>query len=444
MWELLLALALIVVLYARTINYYQLIDDGVEMKDTLYVVPTSTPPPDFFKTKSPLRKRLWAIGVHMLNTCVIYLILGGHAALLFAVFPISANNVAWITGSYYSTATFLTLVAYYLFIHTPWFISVPLGMALFGAALNATLVTISFPFVFLLANPIGLCTLVPLVFFLFGKRFTTGKKVRQGNMYVTNAVRDVFNLGRAVVCIKVIAHYLYLALVPIQLSFFHALGNKFLVDKKQREDLMRPNAFFFASLGLIAVFLLWGFVLGKLFWAFWFLVIIAAFSQYKILGQFFAERYMYPAIIGIVSLESSLPEQAFWFLFGAFVFRVFMFIPAFRSNGALYRNGTQAEPSEPSNYCNLSDWYLLVEPDLSLAGYYAQRTMAVDPDDFKPHVNMSSLFMFLKQYPFAISEAKIALVKAEGKTSPMFLDIINNQISRIQGMMNEKTQVNAI
>lgn len=439
MWELLLALVLIVVLYARTINYCQLIDDGVEMKDTLYVVPTSTPPPDFFKQKTPIKKRLWAIGVHMLNTCVIYLILGGHAALLFAVFPISANNVAWITGSYYSTATFLTLVAYYFLTHTPWFISVPLSMAFFAAALNATLVTIAFPFVFLFANPIGLCTLVPLGFFLFGKRFTTGKKIRQGNMYVTNAVADTFTLGRAVVCIKVIAHYLYLALVPIKMSFFHALGNKFLVDKKQREDLMSVNAFFFASVGLIAMFLLLAFAVNKLFWGFWFLIIIAAFSQFKILGQFFAERYMYPAIIGIIAIETALPEQAFWCLLGAFIVRAFIFIPAFSCNRELYKNGIKAEPMEPSNYCNLSDWYLLIEPDLSLAGYYAQQTMAVDPDDFKPHVNLSSLFMFLKQYAMAVQEAKTALVKAEGRTSPMFIDIINNQINRINGLMDAKT-----
>lgn len=444
MWELLLALVLIVVLYARTINYWQLIDDGVEMKDTLYVVPTSTPPPEFFRKKSPLNKRLWAIGVHMLNTCVVYLILGGHAALLFAVFPISVNNVAWITGSYYSTATFLTLVAYYLLTHTPWFISIPLSMAFFGAALNATIVTISFPFVFLFTNPVGLCTLVPLGFFLFGKRFTTGKKIRESNTGVPGAIPDVFTVSRAIVCTKVIAHYIYLAIVPVKLAFFHKLGMKFLVDKKEHDDLNSPNAFFFISVTLIAAFLFLGFVIGKFFWAMWFIVLIAAFSQYKILGQFFAERYMYPAIVGFVAMASALPDNAFWCLLGAYIIRTFMFIPVFRCNGTLYENGVMNEPTEPSNFCNLSDWHLLVEPDLSLAGYYAQKTIQVDPQDFKPHVNMSSLFMFLGQYPCAIQEAKTALVKADGKISPMFMDIINNQINRIQGMIDAQKQTNTV
>lgn len=440
MMELVLALALIGILYFRTLSFNNLIDDGVAMKDTLYVVPTSTPAPDFFLKKSPLPNRLWAIGVHMLNTILVYLILGGHAALLFAVYPISVNNVAWITGSYYSTATFLTLAAYFFITHTPWFIGVPLSMACFGAALNATLVTISFPFVFLLANPIGLVNLIPLVFFLKGKRFTTGIKIREAFSKPPCYVPDVFTLGRIVVCIKVVAHYLYLALVPIKLAFFHKLGNKFLFDTKQREDLMSVNAFFFASLGLIGGFLILGLLIGKIFWAVWFLVLIAAFSQYKILGQFFAERYMYPATIGLVAMLAVLPDSAFWCLFGAYVIRTFMFIPVFRCNGTLFENGTSAEPTEPSNFCNLSDWHLLIEPDLSLAGYYAQKTSQIDPEDFKPHVNMSSLFMVLKQYSFALQEAQTALKKAEGRVSEQFINIICNQILRIKGMMEDAAQ----
>lgn len=445
MWELALALVLIGVLYARTINYCNLIDDGIAMKDTLYVVPMSTPPPDFFKSKAPLNNRLWAIGVHMLNTCLIYLILGGHAALLFAVFPISVNNVAWITGSYYSTATFLTLVSYYFLTHTPWFISIPLAMACFGAALNATIVTISFPFVFLFANPIGLCTLVPLVFFLKGKRFTTGIKIRQAFSKPPNFAPDVFDFRRAIVCIKVIAYYLYLTLVPIKLVFFHSFGNRFLFDRKQKANLESLNGMFFASIALIGSLLLAGFLLHKLFWAFWFLVLIAAFSQYKILGQFFAERYMYPATIGVIALLACLPTEAFWVLVGAYVVRTFIFIPAFRCNGTLYENGTVFEPTEPANFCNLSDWHLLVEPDLSLAGYYAQTTVKIDPLDFKPHINMSSLFMCLKNYPFALIEAQTGLKKSQGNVGPEFTAIMCGQILRIKELMGEsQEQTNAV
>lgn len=437
LWELVLAIGLILALYARTISYCRLIDDVVPMRDVLYVVPTSTPAPQFFKSISPLPDRLWAIGVHILNTIIMYLLFGGHAALLFAVFPICVNNVAWITGSYYSTATFLTLVSYYFLVHTPSWLGVPLGMVFFAAALNATLVTIAFPFVFLFDHHIGLVTLIPLFFFLIGSRFQTGIKIRGTFTKPKCFVPDTITPARAIVCLKVIAYYLYLTFVPMKLVFFHAFGNKFAVDGEQRRGLFSINLMFWLSLTLLALFVYAGFLVGRGFWAIWFIVMISAFSQYKILGQFFAERYMYPAIVGFIGVVSAFPPVVIAVLFGAYLMRTHMFIPVFRSNGTLYENGTALEPTEPSNFCNLSDWHLLVEPDLSLAGYYAQKTIEIDPEDFKPHINLSSLFMTLQNYPFALAEARKGLAKAEGRTSDQFLNIIVNQIQRIQAKIDE-------
>ena len=115
--------------------------------------------------------------------------------------------------------------------------------------------------------------------------------------------------------------------------------------------------------------------------------------------------------------------------------RTFIAIPVWRSNGKLYENGTYWEPYTAANYCNLSDWHLLCEPDLSLAGYYAQATIKLAPMDFKPHVNLSTLFMTLKQYSFALSEVKTALKKAEGNQSEEFMKIMCSQITRIEELM---------
>lgn len=440
MIELMVALALIVLLYSRTLSFNRCIDDGVPMRDTLYNVPLSTPPPDFFKTKHTLSTRLLAILPHILNTILVYLLLGGKAALLFAVFPICVNNVAWVTGSYYSWATFLTLTAYYFITHTPWFIGVPLAMAFFGAALNATLVTISFPFVFLFANPIGLTMIFPLIMFLIGKRFTEGIKVRKGITQIPGAFPDGFTLSRLVVCTKVVAAYIYLAFVPVNLCFFHSFGSQFHIDEKQRKSLFKVNFKFFMSILLIGMFVLLGYVTGKLFWSLWFLVLISAFSQFKVYGQFFAERYMYPALVGIVAILSTLPDTLYWVLVGAYTVRTFMFIPAFRNNRELYKNGTVADPREAANWCNLSDWYLTVEPDLSLAGYYAQEATKRNVIDYKPHVNMSSLFIFLKQYPLALNEINTAIRKAEGKERDIFMQIMLNQRNKIQGWIDAANQ----
>ncbi len=440
-WELGLALALIIGLYARTLSFKNLIDDGVEMRDTLYNVPTSTPGPQFFLGKPRVTKRLWAIIAHMLNTTLVYLILGGHAALLFAVFPICANNVAWITGSYYSTATFLTLASYYFITHLPWYLSVPLSLCAYGAALNATLVTIAYPFVFLFGStPLGLLFFFPLIMFLRGKRFTTGLDVRKTITQVPGAISDKFEIGRIACCVKVVASYIYLAFVPIKLAFFHFYGSKFITDENQRKDLVSFNLTFVLSVILIGAFLGLGALVGKFFWAMWFVVMISAFSQFKTYGQFFAERYMYPALVGFVAVLSFLPDPLFWALMGIYVMRTFMFIPAFSCNRELYKNGTVWEPMEASNFCNLSDWYLIVEPDLSLAGYYAQETMKKNPVDYKPHVNMSTLFIYLKQYPFALQEINTAIKKAEGKERELFLDIMRSQRAKVQGWIDEAKQ----
>jgi hypothetical protein len=442
MLELAMALGLIVVLYWRTLSYKNLIDDIVPMKNYLYVVPQTSPAPDFHLQKPPIQNRILAIAMHCLNTCMVYLLLGSKAALLFSVYPVAVNNVAWITGSYYSITTFLTLAAYYFITKTTWFIGIPLAMAFFAAALNSTVVSIAFPFVFLFGNPLGLTMLVPLAIFLTGKRFTVGKKIREGDGVAipSKVFPDVFNLGRIAVMTKVVARYLYIALVPLKLCFFHRFGEEYRFDAKVKKDLESFNTHFFASIGLIGCFILVGFLLGKLFWAMWFLVFIAAFSQYKLLGQFFAERYLYPASIGIIALLSMLPDQVYWVLVGLYIMRTHMFIPVFTDNGHLYHNGIEVDATEPTNYCNLSDWYMMVVKKLDLAGHYIQANIAIDSRDYKPHVNFASLWRMLGNYEQAVVQGKLAIEKATGYAYPHTMKIMEQQLALSEKLLKERNE----
>lgn len=441
MW-LVLSLALIVVLYWRTLSYKNLIDDAVPMKDYLYVVPQTTPAPDFHLQKPPLRNRIWAITIHCLNTVMVYLILGGKAALLFSVFPVAVNNVAWITGSYYSTTTFLTLASYYFLTKTVWFVGVPLAMAFFAAALNSTVATISFPFVFLFSNPIGLTLLFPLGMFLKGKRFTVGKKIREGNGYVpANILPDIFTPRRLVMMTKVVGLYLYTTLVPLKLCFFRKFGEMYRINPEERKFMDSFNKYFWGSVALITAFVGTAIYLDKLFWAMWFLVLISAFSQYKMLGQFFAERYIYPAAIGVIALLACLPDPAYWILFGAYIIRTHFFIPVFETNQTLYENGIRMSPKEGINYCNLTDWHFTVVPDPALWGWYAQKNMQVDPLDYKPHINMASLWRTLGNFPAALEQGKLAKQKAEGRCYPHTMKIIDEQLSRTEQMLQQQQAV---
>jgi hypothetical protein len=436
-----LALVLIGVLYARTINFNNLIDDRVPMRDYLYKVPLQSPGVAFYLSKSPLRVRLWAIGVHCLNTWLVYLLLGGKAALLFAVFPVSVNNVAWITGSYYSTTTFLTLTSFYFLLNTPWWVGIPAAVTFFGVALNTTVAAISFPFVFLFGHPIGLVTLLSLAGFLTGKRFKVGLEIRRNMAHVVNALPDELTPRRLAIAVKVVAWYLYTALVPYRLCFFHRWGARFLSDPEERKDMLQFNKHFWASTALIVTWVVTGFVTGKLFWAMWFLVLISAFCQFKILGQFLAERYMYPAIVGVIAVFSTLPEPLYWMLVGAYLVRSFLFIGAFRNIKEMYLNGTRVEPTEAGNYLNLGDWYMVHEKDFTLAGHYLGQAVKHDPRDYRAHNNMGSVFSMMGLHDLAAKEIRIARKKAEGWTSDHFIKILERHLAQEERLAKEQAAV---
>lgn len=441
-----LSLVLIGVLYWRTLSYLNLIDDIVPMSGYLYIVPQTTPVPDFHLQKSPRSLRIRAIGMHCLNTTMVYLILGGKACLLFAVFPIAVNNVAWITGSYYSCTTFLSLVAYYFLTHAAWFLGVPLAMCFFAAALNSTVATISFPFIFLAGNPIGLSLILPLIIFLKGRRFSMGKKIRespQGAALPVLVLPDVFTYRRLALMTKVVGLYLYTCLVPLKLLFFRHFGEQCRFNPEVLKDLESFNKRFYLSLGFIGAFIGVSIYLKMFFWAAWFLVLISAFSQFKFLGQFFAERYIYPASIGIIAMLSLLPDQAYWMLVGLYILRTHFFIPVFESNKTLYENGIKLDPDEPSNYCNLSDWYLMVERNYSLAGHFIQVHTQKDPQDYKADINMASLWRILGNFPMALEHGKKAVQKGEGRAWPHTMQIMQSQLEQTERAIHDTKQKQA-
>jgi len=425
-----LALVLIAILYARTFTFKNLIDDKVRMGDYLYSVPLTAPDPEFYMSKPALSLRVWAITVHMLSTWLVYLLLGGKAALLFAIYPVAVNNVAWITGSYYSTTAFLTLVSYYFITHTPWWLGLPLGATFFAVALNTTVAAISFPFVFLFGNPLGLVTLVSLAGFLTGKRFKTGLAIRVKMGDVTNKLPDRLEPRKLALAVKVVAWYLYIAFVPYRMCFFHRWGHFFLSDKKEHDELLAFNAHFWASAGLIGAWIALGAATGMLFWAMWFLVLMSAFCQFKSLGQFVAERYMYPASVGFIAIAALLPEPVYWVLVGAYLVRTFLFMPVFQNNKEMYSNGVRMDSTEASNYLNLGDWYITCERDYSLAGYNFGQVVKYDPKDYKPHNNMGSIFSMMGLHELAVKELKIARQKVVGWTSDHFIGIIDRHLAQ--------------
>ena len=98
-----LIIGLIFALYLKTFNYFYIIDDNVKRDGYMYEVPLTQPPQDLYYKRPSKWYRLFMIGMHCVNTWVIYMLWGWCPALLFAVHPMSVWGVAWVTGNYYAT-----------------------------------------------------------------------------------------------------------------------------------------------------------------------------------------------------------------------------------------------------------------------------------------------------------------------------------------------------
>lgn len=385
--EIFLIVALIFALYIRTLNYHFMIDDNVRRWGYLYCIPETSPPYSFYNSKPSKWRHLFLIITHALNVIVINQIWGWKVALIFAVHPLSVTATAWITGGYYSVTTFLTLTAYY-FIHTYNLVGGLIGSIFFTAALGSTITCIGFPFIFLFQEYHGLVCLWPLFMYLFGKRFITGFNIRNSGR------KDKITWRKLAVMPKVIAHYALIALVPNQLCFFRQFGFEYTRNSKMQKDVDSFNFEFYLSIVFLVVFGTTAWLISP-FATLWFFLTIAPFSQFKMLGQFIAERYSYLPNVGIAILLATALESfpyAYTVLVTLYLYRSHMYIPAFKHMRNLYLDGIRNYPECVTNYANLAELYL--QSGETLKAYQTlEEGFKLDPDCFLLHCNMAAYWI---------------------------------------------------
>ena len=112
--SLLWIIALVILLYARTLRYKYVIDDYVKREGYLYDIPMEGTGHGFWSRSPSPWYRAFMIGMHCVNVSIIYLIWGWTPALLFAVHPMSVWGTAWVTGNYYATTAYFCLISYYI------------------------------------------------------------------------------------------------------------------------------------------------------------------------------------------------------------------------------------------------------------------------------------------------------------------------------------------
>ena len=442
-----LIIGLVVLLYMRTLKYNYLIDDNVKRDGYMYEVPLTAPPPDMYNTRPSMVYRCFMIGMHCVNTWIIYMLWGWCPALLYGVHPMGVWGTAWVTGNYYATTAYFCLISYYILHTFPNIWGALAAMPIFAAALNSTICGISFPFLFLLTGNWWGCSLfIPLAIYLKGKRFTTGIKIRD-SFSEGKPLKTPFTFSRFYLIIKVMAKYILESVYPDRLGLFGPFGHG-LRDRQDVYDRYHArNVHFWASLLICASLFVSGLFISPV-GTLWFFLCIALHSQWRLTGQFYAQRYLYLAVVGLcvvvgtaIQHNSILVTVIVTFL----AIRTHLFIPTFRNMENLYKSDLEAFPEYAQCYNNLAQYYINL-PDkkpwmINQIGYFLFKAEDMEPWEWSIKMNIACFFAMINQWePCLIkTEESLKLVKPLGGLKHP-VDMLEKQIISVKQRIEESKQ----
>ena len=425
-----LILALTVLLYIRTLNYNYVIDDIVKRDGYLYVVPDSAPSPDFWKKKPSPWYRAFMILTHCVNITAIYALWGWCPALLFAVHPIGIVGTAWVTGNYYATTTLFCLASFYFLHIFPNILGASLSVAFMTAALNSTVGALAFPFLLSIAFfPWGLTNLLPLVMFLRGKRWRAGLKKRV--QLKSGGIVDLpkWEFRRIFLMTKVMARYIYLAFYPNKLGFFRIFGQGISAYRERYDHMHAPNGEFLGSALLCATVLGVGLIINPVATA-WFFILMGLHTQWQLMGQFFAERYLYMPLIGLCVIVGSLIQSSpvlVAVVTTALVYRTIQQIPAWRNQEELWKSDVANFPEYYSVYNNLAQYYMSTGKvdvnHVNQIAAYLRKAENIAPNAWEVHMNISCFNHLIGQYDLCLQYTRSAIECKKKVCKEGFVDL---------------------
>jgi hypothetical protein len=394
---------LIGVLYYKTIKYNYVIDDNVKREGYMYDVPLTAPEFKFYFTRPSVPYRLFMIGMHGVNASIIYLLWGWCPALLYAVHPLGVWGTAWVTGNYYATAAYFTLIAYFVLHTFPNIWGALVAMPIYAAALNSTVCPISLPFILVFSGtPLGWTMFIPLGLFLKGKKFQTGlgirKKIKNIKVYRDGTEFNVYR--RFALMIKVMGRYTYPCFYPGRLGFFDGFGEGVNENKKVYDRYHSFDHAFWACLTLLGTVFIGGMMIHPL-GTLWFFGFIALHSQFNLMGQFYAQRYLYLALVGLCVVVGTLlqPYPIVVACVATFLFiRTYLFVPAFKNMEYLWRNDIENYPRNPRVYNNCAQFCLQANGEgvpvwlINEIGHWLFKAEEMDPNSWEIQMNLGCFF----------------------------------------------------
>jgi hypothetical protein len=422
----------IVVLYWRTLKYNYLIDDAVKRNGYLYEAPVTAPPADIYKQRPSAWYRLFMIGMHCVNTSIIFLLWGWGPALLFAVHPVGVWGTVWVTGNYYATTLYFMLISYYILHVFPNVIGFSVAASIYVAALNSTICALPFP-VFLIAtgNWWGIPMFFPVWKFMSGRRFQTGYKKRS-DFVKEHRVKTPFRSRRLILMTKVMAYYTYTVLFPDRLFMFTPFGENVHDDQKCYDLMHKADWRFWSSFILCLTVLGAGMVIHPV-GTLWYFLFMGLHSQFKIMGQFIALRYVYVSMVGMCVVFGTVLQShpilmtiAVTYL----VIRTHYFIPAFSNMENLWKNDLGAFPHSAMAWNNVAAYYMNLGTEgnnaswkINRLAFYIIKAYEMNPNKWEITMNMACFYAIMGQWPMCLkyTDKAIELLEpvADKPTSPL-------------------------
>lgn len=295
--------------------------------------------------QSPIRHHIFSMSVQVLNLIMAYAFLKNimppyiafGACLLYAVSPLTASSVAWISGYNYNFSMFFSLAL----LNTAMTLHIPEIKYILIAILSflSTITIYTGAFTFLLLWFLGLkveAVIAGLVgFSIIAWKGMEVKSVRVKAFHDQNMGNTTFFKPRKlIVMVKTLWYYMRTVWLPIKMGLYHVWGY-FYEEPLERIDRM----FWFGilTLGCFAG----GFFYGPFpvkFAILWFFTYFILFSNFITAQQFLADRYVMVPSFGMCIIISYFlfDTPLFWIIFGLYMMRTIVHLPTYKNEVDFY------------------------------------------------------------------------------------------------------------
>jgi protein O-mannosyl-transferase len=425
----------------------------------------------------PFLFHIFNLMVHLGTTIIVFILIGLlvnfqvaiTVASLFALHPLQAEAITWISGGPYSQYSFFLLLSFLFYIlakrkNDQKFLLV--SIFTYILSLLSTEKGAIFPIILIIYEwaygdlklswrkiiPYFGLSVLWFFFFLFGGAIGGRVSALQSNYYQEPGWENPF------IQIPVaISSYLNLIFFPIGLTLYHS------------EEMILSTPIYIIRLAVFVIYLSILAICAKknrkyFFWlSFFFISLWPVLTPLRI-SWVVAERYVYLGTIGIyvfiamliekISKKYHQPNLFLYILLFLLPILGFMTIQRnyeWKNQDSLWLAAAKTSPSSPQNHNNLGDYYarygnfpkaieefslaVRIKPNYgdayhNLANIYYQtkqynlaldnyrRALSTNPNLWQTHQNIASIYFDLKQYNLAIEEIKKALV-----ISPNYSDL---------------------